>query len=349
MTDRATTYEELKETISRAYPRAVAAAAAPRPLRARQAARPRARHGRRGRGGERGAAVVDDPLRQRARLRRLLADAAGVPQPPGRALRAVPRAHRADAARRRAARGNGGVLHQFVGEAIAELQPARGARRRRGAGRGGEAARRARRRSTCWRSGAPSRSPATSPTRSTSSSCARTCSTASAACSANSRARIGAGDVLLVASFRNYSPAVVETALACRARGVSVIAITDSALSPLKPAADVCFELGDDSARPFRSLVAPLCLAQALVVSTGHQLAAAAPGGAHAGGEEATAAGTRAMSSAPAAARRRLHGPRGGRPVRRADRRPARGHALVRALPRRLAGQHRGRRAPGSA
>ena len=84
--------------------------------------------------------------------------------------------------------------------------------------------------------------------------------------------------MLLVASFRNYTPAVVETALACRARGVSVIAITDSALSPLKPAADVCFELGDDSTRPFRSLVAPLCLAQALVVSTGQQLAAPASG-----------------------------------------------------------------------
>ena len=90
---------------------------------------------------------------------------------------------------------------------------------------------------------------------------------------------IRAGDALLVASFRNYTPAVVETALACRARGVSVIAITDSALSPLKPAADVCFELGDDSTRPFRSLVAPLCLAQALVVSTGHQLAANASRG----------------------------------------------------------------------
>jgi DNA-binding MurR/RpiR family transcriptional regulator len=85
---------------------------------------------------------------------------------------------------------------------------------------------------------------------------------------------IGEGEVLVVASFRNYSPAVVETSLAARERGVSVIAITDSALSPLKPAADVCFELGDDSSRPFRSLVAPLCLAQALVVSTGQQLAA---------------------------------------------------------------------------
>jgi DNA-binding MurR/RpiR family transcriptional regulator len=89
---------------------------------------------------------------------------------------------------------------------------------------------------------------------------------------------IRAGDALLVASFRNYTPAVVETALACRSRGVSVIAITDSALSPLKPAADVCFELGDDSSRPFRSLVAPLCLAQALVVSIGQRLAAPAKG-----------------------------------------------------------------------
>jgi DNA-binding MurR/RpiR family transcriptional regulator len=97
------------------------------------------------------------------------------------------------------------------------------------------------------------------------------------------------GDALLVASFRNYTPAVVETALASRTRGVSVIAITDSALSPLKPAADVCFELGDASTRPFRSLVAPLCLAQALVVSTGHQLAAGAgrPARKHAGKKDA--------------------------------------------------------------
>jgi DNA-binding MurR/RpiR family transcriptional regulator len=86
---------------------------------------------------------------------------------------------------------------------------------------------------------------------------------------------IGSGDVLLAASFRNYSPDVIATAGACRERGAKVVAITDSTLSPLKPLADICFELGDDSQQPFRSLVAPLCLAQALVVSTGHQLAAA--------------------------------------------------------------------------
>ena len=121
---------------------------------------------------------------------------------------------------RRGARsaGDGGVLHAVRRRGDRRAAPARGARRRRRAlDRGGDAARRARRRSTCWRSGAPFRSPATSPTRSTSSSCARTCSTASAACSASSRARIGAGDALLVASFRNYTPEVVETALACRA------------------------------------------------------------------------------------------------------------------------------------
>jgi len=87
---------------------------------------------------------------------------------------------------------------------------------------------------------------------------------------------VGAGDVLLVASFRNYSPDVIDTARACGQRGAKVIAITDSTLSPLKPLADVCFELGDDSGQPFRSLVGPLCLAQALVVSTGHALAAPA-------------------------------------------------------------------------
>jgi DNA-binding MurR/RpiR family transcriptional regulator len=87
---------------------------------------------------------------------------------------------------------------------------------------------------------------------------------------------VGAGQVLLVASFRNYSPDVIDTARASRERGAKVIAITDSTLSPLKAVSDVCFELGDDSGQPFRSLVAPLCLAQALVVSTGHALAASA-------------------------------------------------------------------------
>jgi DNA-binding MurR/RpiR family transcriptional regulator len=82
-------------------------------------------------------------------------------------------------------------------------------------------------------------------------------------------------EVLIAVSFRNYSSGVIEAAASCHRRGVPVIAITDSPLSPLKPSARVAFELGDQPSRPFRSLVAPLCLAQALVVSTGHHLAGA--------------------------------------------------------------------------
>lgn len=84
---------------------------------------------------------------------------------------------------------------------------------------------------------------------------------------------IASRDVLLVASFHSYSPEVVSAAAAAHTRGVPVVAITDSAFSPLKPLARVCFELGGGSEPTFRSLVAPLCLAQALVVGVGHRLA----------------------------------------------------------------------------
>jgi DNA-binding MurR/RpiR family transcriptional regulator len=84
--------------------------------------------------------------------------------------------------------------------------------------------------------------------------------------------QIGSDELLLVASFKNYSSDVIDAAQAAHTRGVPVVAITDFALSPLKPHAQVCFELGQGPNPAFRSLVAPLCLAQALVVSVGHQL-----------------------------------------------------------------------------
>jgi len=79
-------------------------------------------------------------------------------------------------------------------------------------------------------------------------------------------------DVLIVTSFHSYSQDVIDAADAAHARGIAVIAITDSPLSPLKASATVCFELGLASDRAFRSLVAPLCLAQALVVTAGDRL-----------------------------------------------------------------------------
>ena len=84
--------------------------------------------------------------------------------------------------------------------------------------------------------------------------------------------QVDSGDLLLVTSFKDYSRDVIEAAQNAHGRGVKVIAITDFALSPLRPHADVCFELGQGQNAAFRSLVAPLCLAQALVVSTGHRL-----------------------------------------------------------------------------
>ena len=82
-----------------------------------------------------------------------------------------------------------------------------------------------------------------------------------------------AGDVLVAVSFRNYSPDVIEIASETFRRGIPVVVITDSAVSPLARGATLAFDLGDSSDRPFRSLVEPLCLAQALVVSVGYKLA----------------------------------------------------------------------------
>ena len=79
-----------------------------------------------------------------------------------------------------------------------------------------------------------------------------------------------AGDVLIAASFRNYSPEVVEAASICHRRGVPVIALTDHAFSPLAKPATMRFDLGDNLALPFRSLVGPMCAAQALVMAVGY-------------------------------------------------------------------------------
>ena len=81
-------------------------------------------------------------------------------------------------------------------------------------------------------------------------------------------------DVVIAISFKDYSPDVVTAVEEAVARKVPVIAITDSPLSPLAAGAKVCFEIAERRDRPFRSLVAPMCLAESLVVSLGHSLTA---------------------------------------------------------------------------
>lgn len=84
----------------------------------------------------------------------------------------------------------------------------------------------------------------------------------------------GKDDALVAVSFKEYSPDVVAIVEEARSRGVRIIGLTDSPLSPIARAAAMSFEVDQSPALPFRSLVAPMCLAQSLVVALGHQLTA---------------------------------------------------------------------------
>jgi DNA-binding MurR/RpiR family transcriptional regulator len=88
------------------------------------------------------------------------------------------------------------------------------------------------------------------------------------------RARsIGARDVLMVTSFKEYATEVVRVTTEVAARGIPVVAVTDGPLSPVATLATVSLEIPDAKVRPFRSLVAPICLAQSIVVALGHAVA----------------------------------------------------------------------------
>jgi DNA-binding MurR/RpiR family transcriptional regulator len=79
--------------------------------------------------------------------------------------------------------------------------------------------------------------------------------------------------VLIAASFRNYSQEVIDAAGIAHGQGAAVIAITDQPVSPLARFARATLLIGDDPTVQFRSLVAPLCAAQALVMALGYATA----------------------------------------------------------------------------
>lgn len=81
-------------------------------------------------------------------------------------------------------------------------------------------------------------------------------------------------DAMLIVSFKDYASEVIEVAAEAAKKGVPLIVITDNPIGPYVKMASVCFELGEARYRPFRSLVAPICLAQSIVVALGHRLAA---------------------------------------------------------------------------
>ena len=102
--------------------------------------------------------------------------------------------------------------------------------------------------------------------------------------------------MLLVASFRNYTPAVVETALASpRARRLGRRHHRQRAVAAEAAPPTSASSSATTPTRPFRSLVAPLCLAQALVVSTGQQ-----PGARRRDGDDAAREAAKQKSRATA-------------------------------------------------
>ncbi|WP_299477833.1 MurR/RpiR family transcriptional regulator [Cypionkella sp.] len=74
-------------------------------------------------------------------------------------------------------------------------------------------------------------------------------------------------DMLLAVSFRFYATEVVNIVEEAAARGVPIVAISDSTLSPLAKNAEVLFAVPEHEYTFSRSLAAPICLAQALVVA----------------------------------------------------------------------------------
>jgi DNA-binding MurR/RpiR family transcriptional regulator len=79
-------------------------------------------------------------------------------------------------------------------------------------------------------------------------------------------------DVLLAVSFRFYANEVVNLVEEAGRNGISIIAISDSTLSPLAKSARVLFAVPEHEYTFSRSLAAPMCLAQALTVALAARL-----------------------------------------------------------------------------
>lgn len=73
-------------------------------------------------------------------------------------------------------------------------------------------------------------------------------------------------DALVAISFRNYYPDTARLFPELIARRVPAISITDSLLSPIVEGANVVFEIQDMPEPALRTLVAPMCLVQALAI-----------------------------------------------------------------------------------
>jgi DNA-binding MurR/RpiR family transcriptional regulator len=80
-------------------------------------------------------------------------------------------------------------------------------------------------------------------------------------------------DAVLAISFTPYSPVTADLAAAAARRNIPVVAITDSAFSPLVTSADIWLEVAEADFGAFRSLSASFALAMALAVGTAEKRA----------------------------------------------------------------------------
>jgi DNA-binding MurR/RpiR family transcriptional regulator len=81
-------------------------------------------------------------------------------------------------------------------------------------------------------------------------------------------------DVILAISSKVYSPDVAQVVREAKQRGVKIIAMTDSPLSPLAEHADVSLEVQQASVGMFRSLAVTVTLAVTLIVGVGRAVEA---------------------------------------------------------------------------
>jgi DNA-binding MurR/RpiR family transcriptional regulator len=73
-------------------------------------------------------------------------------------------------------------------------------------------------------------------------------------------------DLLIAVSYHPYAPETVELVEVAVQRGASVLAISDSRVSPVVKSAALVLQVRDSEVRSFRSLAASMCLAQAIAI-----------------------------------------------------------------------------------
>ncbi|MCM2971771.1 MurR/RpiR family transcriptional regulator [Larsenimonas suaedae] len=80
---------------------------------------------------------------------------------------------------------------------------------------------------------------------------------------------IGSDDALIAVSFSPYAEESRQAAEQAHERGIPIVVITDSSLSPMARLADVALVVHEAEVKSFRGLTASLCLTQTLAIALG--------------------------------------------------------------------------------